>query len=252
MTSPEERLLELVGDVLGLLDLDEWREGVLDALARAVPTDYASINDVGESPEDIVSLARPDLPARFHAAFAAYAHENPLIQRLRATQDGRAYRFSDVATREQLEATALYRELYAPLGVRHQIAFTLPATPGRIVGIALTRGGPDFSDEERDLLDRARPFLIQTYRNAAAHAQRAAPPAEPTAKQMTGGLTRAGLTGRQAEVVSLVALGHSNRHVGRELKISERTVEKHLQRAFATLGVRTRSAARARALDLRR
>ena len=56
---------------------------------------------------------------------------------------------------EELQATALYREVYEPLGVRHQIAFTLPALPGRIVGIALSRGEPDFTDDERDLLDRA-------------------------------------------------------------------------------------------------
>ena len=151
---------------------------------------------------------------------------------------------------EQLRATALYREVYEPLGIRHQIAFTLPAVPGRIVGIALSRGDPDFTDAERDLLDRARPYLIQTYRNAAAFGAQRAARTEPTAAQLAAGLTRAGLTRRQADVVGLVALGASNREAGARLEISERTVEKHLQRAFATLGVGTRSGARARALEL--
>lgn len=253
MTSPEVRLLALVGVVLGLLDLAEWREGVLAALARAVPTDYVSINEVADSPEETVSLAHPELPVEFHAAFAEHAHENPLIQRFTTTREGRPYRFSDIVTMEQLEATALYRELYEPLGVRHQIAFTLPALPGRVVGVALSRGDPDFTDAERDLLDRARPYLIQTYRNAAAYGElRAALGTEPTAAQLADGLTRAGLTRRQADVLGLVVLGASNRDAGLQLEISERTVEKHLQRAFATLGVRTRSGARARALELLR
>ena len=244
-------MLELVGDVLGLLDLAEWRGGVLEALARAVPADYVSINEIAEAPEEIISVVRPELPAKFYPAFAALAHENPLIQRFSTTSEGRPYRFSDVVTMEQLQATALYREVYEPLGIRHQIAFTLPAVPGRIVGIALSRGDPDFTEAERDLLDRARPYLIQTYRNAAAFgAQRAAARTEPTAAQLADGLTRAGLTRRQADVVSLVALGASNREAAARLEISERTVEKHLQRAFATLGVRTRSGARARALEL--
>lgn len=250
MTSPEARLLELVGDVLGLLDLAEWRDGVLEALARAVPTDYISINEIAESPEEIISVVRPELPAKFYPAFAELAHQNPLIQRFSTTTEGRPYRFSDVVTMEQLRATALYREVYEPLGIRHQIAFTLPAVPGRIVGIALSRGDPDFTDAERDLLDRARPYLIQTYRNAAAFGAQRAARTEPTAAQLAAGLTRAGLTRRQADVVGLVALGASNREAGARLEISERTVEKHLQRAFATLGVGTRSGARARALEL--
>ncbi|MEA2471352.1 MAG: hypothetical protein QOE38_2351, partial [Thermoleophilaceae bacterium] len=37
-----EALLELVGEVVGLLDIHEFRSGLLDALRRAVPVDWIS------------------------------------------------------------------------------------------------------------------------------------------------------------------------------------------------------------------
>ncbi|NHA70287.1 response regulator [Phycicoccus flavus] len=51
------------------------------------------------------------------------------------------------------------------------------------------------------------------------------------------------LTGREVEVLRLVARGLSNAQVGRELFIGEATVKTHLLRAFAKLGVSDRTAA---------
>ena len=85
------------------------------------------------------------------------------------TLDGRPYRFSDVTTTEALHALELYRQVYAPIGVEHQMAFTLPATPGRVIAIAISRADPDYTDEEREVIERARPYLIQAWRNAIDH-----------------------------------------------------------------------------------
>ena len=51
------------------------------------------------------------------------------------------------------------------------------------------------------------------------------------------------LTGREVEVLGLVARGLSNADIGRELYIGEATVKTHLIRAFAKLGVTDRTAA---------
>jgi DNA-binding CsgD family transcriptional regulator len=56
-----------------------------------------------------------------------------------------------------------------------------------------------------------------------------------------------GLSDRQADVLRLVALGHTNASIADELEISPRTVEKHVQAIFRLLGVRSRSAAAATA-----
>ncbi len=245
-----ERLLGLIGDVCGLLDIEELRRGLLAALHRALPSKYVSLNDIGPGPGEVVALMTPEEPPERFEVWARHAHENPLLQHHQRTLEGRAIRFSDVCSREQLHALALYREVYEPMGVEHQMAFTLPAGPQRVLAIALSRGEDDYSDEERDLADRARPFLIQAYLNAISYeAARAGLPEVPAMLAIES-LLAAGLTPREAQSLRLVALGRSNQHVADALGISHRTVGKHLERSFRKLGVRDRSSAAARVWEL--
>jgi DNA-binding NarL/FixJ family response regulator len=58
-----------------------------------------------------------------------------------------------------------------------------------------------------------------------------------------------GLTQKEAEVLSWIARGKTNRDIGEILGSSPRTVNKHLEHIFEKLGVETRSAAVARAMD---
>lgn len=51
------------------------------------------------------------------------------------------------------------------------------------------------------------------------------------------------LTGRECEVLDYLAEGRSNKDIGHRLDISVRTVQKHLQRIYAKLGVKSRMAA---------
>ena len=50
-----------------------------------------------------------------------------------------------------------------------------------------------------------------------------------------------GLSGRQSEIVLLSIQGENNQEIGLRLDISERTVEKHMQRIFSVLQVSTRA-----------
>ena len=58
------------------------------------------------------------------------------------------------------------------------------------------------------------------------------------------------LSGRETEVLTLVARGDTNAEIGRALFISEATVKTHLLRAFGKLGVSDRTAAVTRAFEL--
>ncbi|MHB8531810.1 MAG: helix-turn-helix transcriptional regulator [Solirubrobacteraceae bacterium] len=244
--SPDARLLDMIGDVLGLLELGELREGLLIALDRAVPSDFVSINEIGPRPADMYSVIRPALPAQLHDVWAEHGHENPLIERFARTQDTRPYRLSDVVSSAKLHSLALYREFYAELGVEYQIAFVVKVSPPLYVGIALSRRERDFSDEERDLLEQARPYVIQVYRAALAHTALAAQlrVREPTGPRVER-LVERGLTAREAAVLAYVARGLSNTDIAAELRVSERTVGKHLQRCYRKLEATNRSHAAA-------
>jgi DNA-binding CsgD family transcriptional regulator len=246
-----DKVLDLIGEVQGMLELDELIDGLLVAFERNLPSDYVSINDVGPDTERVISVIQPPQSEDLYRAYGQYAFQNPLLARFMETLDGRPYRFSDVISVEDYHALDLYRHVYGPMGVEHQLAFTLPATPGRILAIVLSRGDHDYSDEERDLVETARPFLIQAWRNAIAHtALRDELTARPLGYGGNGGdevaeLRRRGLTERQAQVLALVARGRSNRDAGAILGISERTVQKHLELSYRELAVSDRSAAAA-------
>lgn len=52
-----------------------------------------------------------------------------------------------------------------------------------------------------------------------------------------------GLTEREVEVLSLIATGLANKQVARRLRISPKTVSRHLEHVYAKVGVRTRAGA---------
>jgi DNA-binding CsgD family transcriptional regulator len=79
--------------------------------------------------------------------------------------------------------------------------------------------------------------------------------AAPDAARMTALLTAAarplsgGLTGREAEVLRLVAAGKTNRTIATELAISEKTVARHVSNIFTKLDLSSRSGATAYAYE---
>jgi DNA-binding CsgD family transcriptional regulator len=64
-------------------------------------------------------------------------------------------------------------------------------------------------------------------------------------------LERFALSPRECDVVMLVLYGHSNRRIAAQLFLTEYTIEDHLKRVFAKLGVRSRTALAAKILGWR-
>ncbi|MFC9294194.1 response regulator [Streptomyces sp. NPDC057011] len=58
------------------------------------------------------------------------------------------------------------------------------------------------------------------------------------------------LTSREVEVLELIARGHDNRRIARELVLSEKTVRNHITHVFEKLQVTSRAEAVARARDV--
>ena len=64
-------------------------------------------------------------------------------------------------------------------------------------------------------------------------------------------LERFALSPRECDVVMLLLYGHSNRRIADQLFLTEYTVEDHLKRVFAKLGVKSRTALAAKILGWR-
>lgn len=239
----DARLLDLVGEVYAALDLEEFQPALLRALRTAVPCDWCSVNGLGPDPGEVVALSDPPVtPPELYEAFARHAQQNPIAAHFAASGQGRPIRMSDLVTTAELHALDLYRSVYAVIGLEFQVAFTLPSPAGHVLGVALSRRERDFTQAEVELLDEARPHLVQAYRNALDHTalkrRVGAAPVLPRAD-----LAAFGLSPREVEVVRRVAAGLRNDDIGEQLGVSGRTVQKHLERAYRKLGVRSRSEA---------
>jgi DNA-binding CsgD family transcriptional regulator len=120
-----------------------------------------------------------------------------------------------------------------PMGFEHALMLTMPVPSGPVAAeggtmrLYLFRGpGADFSERDRAALTLLRPHLHKALLDA---------------ENQRHPIPR--LTPRQEELLRLVALGHTNAKIARELGITEGTVHVHLEHVYAKLHVSSRVAA---------
>ncbi|GAA1947886.1 hypothetical protein GCM10009738_21540 [Kitasatospora viridis] len=219
-----------------LLDADE-EETLLPVLhpllLRALPGDsltWAVRTPAGRHP---VHLPRDLLDAEALAAFYRHAGSDPLFVHTN-TGPGVPLRRSDLQSRTEFHRSGTYAEALRPIGAEYQLATAFPAgwAAGgrRTVCLVVHRSASDFADAD---LETA--LLLRTRLSHALG--RLAPPPVPL---------RSALTVREAAVLDLLAEGLTDRQIGRRLAVSARTVDKHLEHAYAKLQVHSRVAAAAR------
>jgi DNA-binding CsgD family transcriptional regulator len=159
-------LLTTLRELYTNLDLETFPASILSILSHLIPTEVSGYNEVNPRHVRIAAVIEPNVGDA--QAFITHMHEHPLIRHYQQTNDGRVLKISDFLTQRQFHRLALYNEFFRPQGIEHQIALTLPAPPPLVIGIALNRSRPDFSERERQLLELIRPHLIQAYHNAEA------------------------------------------------------------------------------------
>lgn len=214
-------MLETVRDAAYASDLPE---AIVSGLGRVVGADYVTYDEFG--PEGARVYARPVAPDGIAGAFRRYGGEHPSLAHYRATGKADTIRLSDLTTQRALRRLGLWAHVFRPLGIRHQLNLPLYASGRRAIGASFSRVGRDFSDDELSAVELLRVELARIV------ATRQGPPADA--------LTKRGLTRREAEVLSL-ASSRTSGEVADLLVISERTVEKHLERAYKKLRVSSRA-----------
>jgi DNA-binding CsgD family transcriptional regulator len=134
---------------------------------------------------------------------------------------------------------AAFADLRTAGGVWRELGLPYEEAQTRLmIGVA-TRALGDEEGASREIEAASHAFEML---GARADLQRAATLLAPTALP-------AGLTARELDVLRLVAAGKTNRDIAAELVISEHTVARHLQNIFTKLGVSSRAAATAFAVE---
>jgi DNA-binding CsgD family transcriptional regulator len=228
------RTLRAALDLLGAmnesaLDKASFARLGVERLPALVASEFTtlSICHLASGRREVFGLPAGALNAEDRAAFDRYFHEHPLV-RFHAYQGGRTtQRISDSLPLEKFRRSALYNDYYRRIRIDHAMALPIYVRDGLLVSFVLNRTRRDFTDRERALLDLVRPHLAKVYQKMS---------------------TVNRLTAREAEVLRWVAAGKSDAQIGAILRISARTVQKHLEHAYQKLGVENRTAAANRLL----
>ncbi|HJV11620.1 MAG TPA: LuxR C-terminal-related transcriptional regulator [Burkholderiales bacterium] len=227
------RTLRAALDFLGAmnesaLDKRVFAQLGVEQLPQLVASEFTtlSICHLASGRREVFGLPAGALSEQDRAAFDRHFHEHPLV-RYHAYQGGRGtQRISDSLPIEQFRRSALYNDYYRRIRIDHAIALPIYVRDGVLVSFVLNRTRRNFTDRERALLDVLRPHLARVYQR----------------------LNRlGGLTAREAEVLRWVGAGKSDAQIAAILRISARTVQKHLQHSYEKLGVESRTAAAMRA-----
>lgn len=115
------------------------------------------------------------------------------------------------------------------------VVITMEDNPG-FAQRALAAGATGFV-----LKDHAEEELIGAVKMAARGESYVTPKVASKLAALRGSMTDEHLSPREAEVLQLIALGHTSVEIARMLKLSPRTVETHRARIHQKLGLRTRA-----------
>lgn len=144
-----------------------------------------------------------------------------------ATVD-RAVRITDMMSLSRYRKLNLYQLAGRRHGIEYGMDYWMRGHGGRVRGLRFDDSARDFSDRSRDAVGVLGHHLRTVLgRHDLVPAARAS----------------VALTSREAEILSLVARGQTNRQIGEALSISPHTVRKHLENAFASIGAHSRAEA---------
>jgi DNA-binding CsgD family transcriptional regulator len=160
--------LDFLRNTYALRDLKAFEAHILSTLPSVVASEHASYNEINPRAGHYSGISAPPVAPRLLEAFTRHMPEHPLIAHYARTADGRTLKISDFLSAQRFHRLGLYSEFFRQMRIEHQIAFVLPAPPPLVVGVALNRRRPDFSERDRLVLNLLRPHLIQAYRNAEA------------------------------------------------------------------------------------
>ncbi len=240
------RLLALTGR-LHAVARPEQPGLLLQSLRELIPFQLGVCHGLRPDRREMVTCHEPQSAPRpvAEAEFWRLIKSHPLHAALHAAPP-RAWKITDVMTREQFQRTELFQALYAPWQVDYEMAALIPETPeGGCFLICLHRRGRDFTEKEREILNLLLPPIMEARRSAPREAVpiKLALRNEDEFHHWVRHQTRWPLSRRECDVLFWLGQGKSNDEVGGILGITGRTAETHALRVYPKIGVENRCSA---------
>jgi DNA-binding NarL/FixJ family response regulator len=135
-----------------------------------------------------------------------------------------------------LRRTDIYHHVLHPLEIPNQL-YVLPSIPGLHLRFFLSRDR-DFDDDTVEIFRLLADHTALAYQHARNYTW--LQNIQPTDEEK---LARLGLTPREEEVLHWIHEGKRNGEIAIILKLSKRTVEKHVERILRKLNAETRTSA---------
>ncbi|MBE7188724.1 helix-turn-helix transcriptional regulator [Jatrophihabitans endophyticus] len=231
-------LLTFMSELHECASLRELEHTITARIADVIPADLVSLNkiDLTGTMGGSIGLFVPERvpPSVIEPAFDKYLHQHPLVQAIKRDGNGSPRRMSDFIDMDEFRTLELYEYVFKPLGVLHQLGFSIGQVPGMVVGIGVNRLSPDFTDDELETCT----LLYHQLPAAFHHVQ-----LREIVDHEQGAADRPDLTPREREILLSLRAGMTNQQIAEALILGRRTVEKHLEKLYEKLGVRSRAAA---------
>ena len=223
---PETADVELSYQAEGLIDRSEYLRAASEMLLGVLGGDMVLWNAVSLTAPAVEVAVHPvtGLEAEtFGRQLTEVLREHPMMPSYLAEESAgmpAPRRLSDVASQAELERNRAYVDVLRPSGARHQLTvLASPISLRSTRGWAISRSDSDFPDEALEAARALQPMLALLDRTFDGK--------ESSAADGGAAAERAGLTFREIQVLRLVAEGLTSQAIGRKLRISPRTVDKH-------------------------
>ena len=237
----------LQATILDLYDcrtLPEFKQAIPQVLLRAVPADHFGWQICRPGPavkirdeEKSAPMATPEILELWAGTMA----EHPCIQGFIIAGDAGALGLSGCVDQSQVSCLPAFRIDFGAMRIRYSLSVPTTGSRGVVGALTFLRERRDFTETDRTMLDLLGPHVSRA-RDNAEHL---------SAMASRGGALRveerkerfAKLTGREREVGHWIAQGKTNPEIAQLLEVSPRTIDKHVERILAKLGVENRTTA---------
>jgi DNA-binding CsgD family transcriptional regulator len=175
----------------------------------------------------LIDLCEQALPSHPFIEFSSVPNEVMLL--------------SDVGRRSRAAHRSRFEEVYRVLDVGDQLTLRLvQSEQPAVTALTFNRRTRNFAERDRSVLKVLLPHLQRAYANSQLVER-----GEDRNQVRQACEEGFGLTGREAVIASWMAQGKTNAEIAMILASATRTVEKHVERVLAKLGVENRAAAAA-------